>query len=101
KAEVVLDEAVVDAARTSAAHSELGVALALGATMMVAAGQWWIDHNVLLSSFPSLSRLSVSGLALVAVAGSMVSAHVAGAAAKDIDFEPAQDPAAKTNRRNK
>lgn len=101
KAEDILDQAVLDASSLNAAHSELGLALALGATSVVALGQWWIDHNILLSSFPMLSRLSVSCLALVAVSGSMVSAHVAGAAAKDIDFEPAQDPAAKTNRRNK
>lgn len=101
KSEDVLDQAVLDASSLNAAHSEMGVPLALTSTAAIAFGQWWIDHNVLLSSFPTLTRLSVSGLAIVAVAGSMVSAHVAGAAAKDIDFEPAQDPAAKTNRRNK
>ena len=100
-AEDDLEDATRDAARPSGSRAEIGRPLALGATVAVSLGQWWIDQNVLLSSFPTLSQLSVKCLALVAVGGSMVSAHVAGAAAKDIDFAPPLDPAATTNRRNK
>lgn len=100
-AEDDLDDATLDFSRPSAARSELGRPLALIAMAVIALGQWWIDQNILLSSFRTLSQFSVQCLALVAVAGSLVSAHVAGSAAKDIDFAPPLDPAAKTNRRNR
>lgn len=100
-AEDDLNDAVRDASRPSGPRSEIGRPLAFAATAAVSLGQWWIDQNVLLSSFPTLSQLSVKCLAIVAVAGSMVSAVVAGSAAKDIDFAPPLDPAATTNRRNK
>lgn len=96
-----LDDASREASRQSGSRSEIGRPLTIAATAAVSIGQWWIDQNVLLSSFPNLSQLSVRCLALVAVAGSMVSAVVAGSAAKDIDFAPPLDPAAATNRRNK
>ena len=100
-AEDDLDDAARDASRQSGSRSEIGRPLAIAATALVSIGQWWIDQNVLLSSFPTLSQMSVRCLALVAVAGSTVSAVVAGSAAKDIDFAPPLDPSAATNRRNK
>ena len=101
RAEDTLDQAVLDKSRERSAQSELGLPVSLLATAGIAFGQWWIDHNILLSSFPTLSRLQVSGLAIVAVAGSMVAAHVAGMAAKDLDFPSPQDQAIDTNKRNK
>jgi hypothetical protein len=71
-------------------------------TVAIAVGLWWIDRNVLLSSFPLLSRLAVSGIALIGVAGSMFSAHLSGSASKDIDHEgPQRSDSAMTDRRNR